>query len=86
MNLGRRQFAARLATPQTRYVQDLVYRPWRPDKQVRAEQEEERLYQELRALGDDGYFRARGLLTDRFGSRAGPQQSVGHAVAAFRQL
>jgi hypothetical protein len=33
-------------------------------RRVRAEQEEQRLYQELRALGDDGYSLARGLLTD----------------------
>ena len=33
-------------------------------RRVRAEQEEQRLYQELRALGSDGYSRARGLLTD----------------------
>jgi REase associating with pPIWI_RE len=33
-------------------------------RRVRAEQEEQRLYQELRTLGDDGYSRARGLLTD----------------------
>jgi hypothetical protein len=33
-------------------------------RRVRAEQEEQHLYQELRALGDEGYSRARGLLTD----------------------
>jgi hypothetical protein len=33
-------------------------------RRVRVEQEEQRLYQELRTLGDDGYSRARGLLTD----------------------
>jgi hypothetical protein len=33
-------------------------------QRVRAEQEEQRLYQELRALGNEGYSRARGLLTD----------------------
>lgn len=32
---------------------------------VRAEQEEQRLYQELRTLDDEEYSRARGLLTDR---------------------
>jgi hypothetical protein len=34
-------------------------------RRVRAEQEEQRMYQELRVLGDEGYSRARGLLTDR---------------------
>ena len=33
-------------------------------RRVKAEQEEQRLYQELRVLGDQGYSRARGLLTD----------------------
>lgn len=33
-------------------------------RRVRAEQEEQHLYQELRTLGSEGYSRARGLLTD----------------------
>jgi hypothetical protein len=33
-------------------------------RRVRAEQEEQHLYQELRTLGNEGYSRARGLLTD----------------------
>jgi hypothetical protein len=33
-------------------------------RRVRAEQEEQHLYQELRTLGDEGYSRARGLITD----------------------